>query len=254
MGNVLSCKQISELKQFRVTTDKTSSPLSVQIEALLDEHSMRQYLSQLGKHLGAANDKVTASLFIKRYAFLAVAYLYTMTMNNGKLHISFENVSLETDEQDELWLPKFYFNTFHIETLKENREKWREACVNNLFNKHLYLLLDCLSKVTKVSKLILWENIAIYIYWLYETVLQKEGLTREVLLRSKEDFQYILFQAPGSLFGGNNENPLKSYYNEGVYIEEYKKEVRLRNTCCYSYLTKSKKRCTSCPHVCAAYQ
>ena len=253
MDNILSDYQIGELKPFRVTPDKINSTLSVQIEQLLDEHSMREYMKLLGKHLGAANDKVTASIFIKRYAFLAVAYLYTMTLKNGKLSIAFENVSLETDEQDELWLPNFYFNNFHIETSKDNREKWREACVNNLFNNHLYPLLDCLSRVTKVSKLILWENIAVYVFWLYETILQKEGLTADVICRSKEDFQYLLFQAPGSLFGGYNENPLKRYYNERIYIEAYEKEVRPRNTCCYSYLTSSKKRCISCPQVCAAF-
>ncbi|MFC0417856.1 IucA/IucC family C-terminal-domain containing protein [Cytobacillus solani] len=250
MGNILSDYQRSELKQFRVTTNRNSSALSVQIDNLLDEQSMRQYLRQLGKHIGAANDKVTASIFIKRYALLAVAYLYTMTLKNAKLNISFENVSFETDEQDELWLPNFYFNDFHMETLIENREKWRETCVHSLFNNHLYPIFDCLSRVTKVSKLILWENISIYIFWLYETILQREELTEEVILRSKEDFQYLLFQAPGSLFGGYNENPLKKYYNERIYIEEYEKEVRPRNTCCYSYLTRSKKRCTSCPQVC----
>lgn len=252
MGNILSDAQMEELKQFRVTADRTSSTLSVQIETLLDERSMRQYLRQLGKYIGAANDKVTASIFIKRYAFLAVAYLYTMTLNNGELNISFENVSLETDDQDKLWLPNFYFKDPHIETLKENREKWRETCVHNLFNNHLYPLLDRLSRVTKVSKLILWENIAVYIFWLYETIVQKEGLPEDAVSRSKEDFEYILFQAPSSSFGGYNENPLKRYHNEHIYIEEYGKEVRPRNTCCYSYLTRSKKRCISCPQVCTA--
>ncbi|MED3573755.1 IucA/IucC family C-terminal-domain containing protein [Cytobacillus praedii] len=252
MGNILSSAQIGELKQFRVTTVKTASVLSIEIEKLLDEHSMRNYLSLLGKHLGAANDKVTASIFIKRYAFLAAAYLYTMTLKNGKLHIAFENVSLETNDHDELWLPNFYFRDFHIESMIENREKWRETCVNDLFNNHLNPLLDCLSRVTKVSKLILWENIAVYIFWLYETIFQKEDFTEDVKFRSKEDFQYILLQASGSLFGGYNKNPLKRYHNEHIYIEEYGKEVRPRNTCCYSYLTRSKKRCTSCPQVCSA--
>lgn len=252
MGNIFSDAQIGELYQFRVTTDRTSSTLSVQIETLLDERSIRQYLGQLGKHIGAANDKVTASIFIKRYAFLAVAYLYTMTLNNGKLNISFENISLETNDQDKLWLPNFYFKDLSIETLKGSREKWREICVHSLFNNHLYPLIDCLSRVTKVSKLILWENIAVYIFWLYETILQKEGLPEDAILRSKEDFEYILFQAPGSFFGGYNVNPLKRYYNEHIYMEEYGREVRPRNTCCYSYLTRSKKRCTSCPQVCVS--
>lgn len=251
MNKPLSESKAKELQSFRFTTEKYTSELSVSMDILLDEQALRDYLKKLGRHVGAANEKVTASIFMKRYAFLAVIYLYTMTAWNRQLHISFENVSLETDPQDGLWLPRFYFNELRLEIVESNREEWRKNGVKILFHDHLYPLVTMLSKVTKVSKLILWENIAVYIYWLYETVFNKEDVPVEVAGRSKEDFYYLLFKAPGSLFGGYNDNPLKRYYNQPIYLEELKEEVRPRNTCCYSYLTNNKKRCVTCPHSCA---
>ncbi|WNS74872.1 IucA/IucC family C-terminal-domain containing protein [Bacillus sp. DTU_2020_1000418_1_SI_GHA_SEK_038] len=251
MVQKLSESQINELLSFRFTTKQSPSPLSISMNLLQDEQALRDYLEELGKHIGAANEKVTASIFMKRYAFLAVIYLYAMTAWNRRLDISIENVSLESNSQDELWLPRFYFNEVCLERVEGDREKWREKGVKILFHDHLYPLIKSLTKITKVSKLILWENIAVYIYWLYETVLSKEDVMEGVAGRSQEDFHYLIFQAPGSLFGSYNENPLKRYYNQQIYLEELKREVRPRSTCCYSYLTKAKKRCVTCPHTCA---
>ncbi|MBY0124191.1 IucA/IucC family C-terminal-domain containing protein [Bacillus sp. S/N-304-OC-R1] len=249
----LSEAQINELRSYRFTTEKSNSALSISLEMLLKEQNLRDYLDKLSQHIDAANEKVTASIFIKRYAFLAVNYLYAMTVWNKKLDISFENVTLETDDHDELWLPSFYFNEKSAEkAYNEDRNAWRKNCVKMLFSDHLFPLIKNLSSVTKVSKLILWENIAVYIYWLYETILSKEKLPEEVILRAKEDFQYLVFQADGSLFGSLHDNPLKRYFNQHIYLEEFEREVRPRNTCCLSYLTKAKKRCNTCPHTCAA--
>ncbi|MEH7344154.1 IucA/IucC family C-terminal-domain containing protein [Bacillus sp. JJ1532] len=251
MVQKLSESQINELLSFRFTSEKYPSPFSVSMDLLQDEQSLLDYLEELGKHIGAANEKVTASVFMKRYAFLAVIYLYAMTAWNRQMDISFENISLETNSQDELWLPRFYFNEVRFKMVESDREEWRENGVKILFQSHIYPLVNSLSKATKVSKLILWENIAVYIYWLYESVFGKEDVPEDVVGRSKEDFHYIIFQASGSLFGSYKENPLKRYYNQHIYVEELKAEVRPRNTCCYSYLTNNKKRCVTCPHSCA---
>lgn len=250
MANALTELQISELRQLRLTTENDPSLLSISMKDLLNEETMEAFLTNLALRIEASNEKVAASIFAKRYAFLAVTYLYAMTSWNQKLDISFENLTIETDDREELWLPGFHFNTLGTETLGVDREQWRTNCIESLFKNHLFPVLDCLSQVTKISKLILWENIAVYIFWLYETVLQKEGTDSSIVDRSKKDFQYIMFQAPGSLFGDYHENPLKRYYNNPIFIEEPGKEVRPRKTCCFSHLTKSRRRCASCPQVC----
>ena len=162
---------LDKLRTLRLTTEKLDSSLSIETSKLLDESYLKNYLVSLQHHIGAANIKVAASIFIKRYAFMSVIYLYTMTTCNKRLNISFENVSLETKDSDELWLPFFYFHHLDVQNLEGNREDWRESSIESLFKEHLSPILNILSNVAKVSKLVLWENIAVYIFWLYETVL-----------------------------------------------------------------------------------
>lgn len=231
---------IHELRDFRLTTEKKASQLSIQVKDLLDENKMREYLDLLGGHMEAANSKAAGSIFMKRYAFLAVIFLYTMTYKNEKLLISFDNLSIETDEKEDVWLPQFYFSHLESETAAQDRAIWRRNCLETLFKEHLYPIIHCVSRVAKVSKLILWENIAIYIFWLYETVLQHNEI-------AEEDFYFIVSEAEGSLFGNYHENPLKKYFTEKLYLENAEKEIRRRKSCCYNYLTKSKQHCTSCP-------
>lgn len=242
----LSESLIHELKEMRLTTEKWASPLSIQVNSLLDENKLREYLDLLGRHIEAANSKTAGSIFIKRYAFLAVMFLYTMTSKDEKLFISGENISVETDEKVDVWLPAFYFSRLESEPLWQDRKAWRKNCIEALFKDHLYPLIHCVAKVTKISKLVLWENIAIYIFWLYETVFQREEIEPELIEKAKADFQYIVFEAEGSLFGDYHENPLKRFYKEKMYVKAIDKEVRQRSSCCFAYLTKSKQHCSTC--------
>ncbi len=235
---------------MRLTTEKNESPLSLQVINLLDENRMKEYLDILGSHIEAENYKAAGSIFIKRYAFLAVLYLYTMTSRDEMLSISFEDISIETDVQAEVWLPRFYFSRLESVSAGPNRDLWRKNCIEALFKEHVYPIITCVAKVTRISKLILWENIAIYIYWLYETYFFQAEIEDELLERAKEDFQFIVLQAEGKLFGDYHENPLKRFYKEKTYNERVKKEIRQRNTCCFAYLTKSNKNCSTCPHIC----
>ena len=88
--------------------------------------------------------------------------------------------------------------------------------------------------MTKQSKLILWDNIAIYLFWLYETVLPKNRRTQKYRIEPKEDFDYLISEAPETLFGNEHTNPIKRYYHKKVYIEDLQEEVRVRTTCCFS--------------------
>ncbi|GGA38434.1 IucA/IucC family C-terminal-domain containing protein [Psychrobacillus lasiicapitis] len=235
--------KLDKLRKLRLTTERIHSSLSVEISEILEEQSISNYLDILSTHIGASNTKVAASLFVKRYSFLTVIYLYAMTAWNEKLNVSYKNISLETDDHDKLWLPNFHFHNLESETLHVDRNEWRSYCIEALFKEHISPILNLLSQTTKVSKLILWENIAVYIYWLYGTVLTEEEPI-EIVNRSKEDFQFIMNKAPGHLFGDYDINPLNRYCHEGQGIE-----VR-RSTCCYSHLTNSKKYCKTCPHQC----
>lgn len=247
----LSQQEIDRLQDFRLAVGKNDEELTSELNDLLDEKSLYAFLQKLEKQLGAPDSKVTSSVFVKRYAFLAVMYLYAMSCWNKKLDISFDNVTLVSKMDHGHWLPDFYFHLQKAEGFSGgSREQWRENAVKELFADHLNTLLNKLLKTTKIAKLILWENIAIYIFWLYETALASEK-DEEVRERAHEDFKYLIEQAPGSLFGDYHQNPLKRYYNQPEFVEHFQDFVRVRKTCCFTYqLPNNKDHCKTCPIIC----
>ncbi|MDA6131078.1 ferric iron reductase, partial [Escherichia coli] len=91
--------------------------------------------------------------------------------------------------------------------IEEEREKWREDALRTLFNGHIFPVLNGIANEANVSKLILWENIAIYLFWLYEKILPLETHSE----RAAEDFEFNLEKASGNLFGCEKTNPLKKF-------------------------------------------
>jgi ferric iron reductase protein FhuF len=249
MFDFLKEEEIKQLKPFRFTSEENFSKLSIPLKMLVDDKSLLEYIEKIGVQIGSPNMKVTASIFVKRYAFLAVIYLYSITSLNTKIDTSFDNISLQTEEAENGWTPKFYFYNTKVERAWDDRYDWREKAIKDLFAKHVHILIVRLSKLTKQSELVLWENISIYIFWLYETILFKSD-SEVVRERAKEDFQYLVLGAPGNLYGDYHENPIKRYFVQNRYTEQLKEEVRVRKTCCFSYLLEgSPKRCKTCPHI-----
>jgi ferric iron reductase protein FhuF len=243
----LQIDEIEQLKQFRFSTKERLSDLSFPLNQVSDDSALLQYLEKVGAHIGSPNSKVTASIFVKRYAFIAVIYLYGISAWNKKLDPSLTNISLQTVTADDLWLPTFYFHEVKMEEAEGSRDQWRENAVKELFSNNIHVLIEQVSKVTKQSKQILWENIAIYLFWLYETVLPKIE-DEEIQTRAEEDFHYLISEAPGFVFGNEPTNPIKRHYNKKVYIEDLQEEVRVRTTCCVSYLLQgTSKCCKTCP-------
>lgn len=250
MHKALDKNEIEQLRQFRFETNIESSDLSIELNWLKDETVLIRYLENLGPHIGSPNLRVTSSIFVKRYAFLAVIYLHALTAWNKKLDVSFHNLILHTKKEEEMWLPTFYFQSKVVQEATEDRNEWREEALKELFSKNIHIIINRLSKVTKQSKLILWENISLYIFWLYETVLIKSE-DDQLRNQAKHDFYYLVHEAPGSLFGNYPTNPIKRFYVNKRYIDYLQEEVRVRNTCCLSYsLIGEKKYCKSCPLVC----
>ena len=61
---------------------------------------------------------------------------------------------------------------------KENQSERtvvRSQLANQLINENLAPFVETMVKATKLSAAILWENAAIYLFWLYETLIPSEG-------------------------------------------------------------------------------
>ncbi|OCA87974.1 hypothetical protein A8F94_09095 [Bacillus sp. FJAT-27225] len=238
--NPLTIAEKTTLKAYRFTDIPKKG--MIQVSALLDSDTLKAFIESIMPVIQTDSPKVAASVFMKRYAFIAVLSLYSVTKWNKKLDLQPENIYFEPPTGKGTWLPKFYFSNMEAEKWDGgHRNEWFKQVLTELFAGHLFPLIDLLGKVTGVSKLILWENVAIYVMWLYESEL--EGQTQ-----ANDDFDFIFNKAEGAVFGKYRRNPITKFYSEKTYLDDLDELVRVRKTCCFSYLTGDRDtRCKTCP-------
>lgn len=247
----LTQNEIAILSNYRFAAAEPEKDVQIDFRLFMAEATMGVYLKRYNKGLKAPDMKTAASVFMKRHAFLAVLYLYSMSAFNKKLDVSPGNIILADAIKDGLWLPDFYLKSKSADLCPVGlRETWRMEAVRHLFADNLFPVMDAISKSAKISKLILWENVTVYIFWLYEKILSQTE-DHEVKARAAEDFSFLVESAPGRLFGRYNNNPIARYYSEPVYQEETDSYIRIRKTCCFSYMLKEKGNyCKTCPRTC----
>ncbi|MEK4496444.1 siderophore-iron reductase FhuF [Ureibacillus sp. FSL W8-0352] len=243
MVNTLTEKELQILQKYRLTSE---SMHTFNVYQLMDEIYLKEFISKIAEMIGAPSEKVAASIFMKRFAFVAVISLFAMSVWNKKLNVELNMIEMEWPEKGENWIPTINLNDLNFEELNQNcqsRSLWRQGIIEDLFLKNISPLIDKFEKTIGISQTILWENIAVYVFWLYEMEL-KENHQQAI-----DDFHYIIFEADGSLFGYHHkENPLRKYYGKKTFIDNGA-ELRIRKTCCYNYLLDSMKRCKTCPCI-----
>lgn len=235
MGNTLTKNDLSSLQKYRF---KPLTGKSFNVANLMDKAFAIDFMKKLALSIGSPSEKAAASIFIKRYAFIAVISLFTMTTTNKKFNLSLDNIEMEEAERGTDWLPLISLKNPSIEDWNgQDRDEWRKSVYRDLFAHNIYPLIEHFEKTFKISKLILWENIAVYLFWLYETEL-KESEYQNV----RSDFNYLIQEAEGNLFGDYHLNPIRRYYSK----KNSEDEIRMRKTCCFTYQLGS-KRCKTCP-------
>jgi ferric iron reductase protein FhuF len=250
MKNLLASKEQNILTEhFRLTT--SASPdrkLSIPVSNLLQEETMAVYLNQLAVYFPAVKQKVIASQFSKRYSFMVlIPSLFSMSVFNKQLNLSMPNCHIESVGNEGKWLPQIRLKHMDVNLSgNSNRQEWMNTLITQLFAEHLARVWLVLSNTARLPMTTLWENTAIYVYWLYETRMLEET-DEQVKNRINADFHYLLNEAPGDLFG-TDQNPLKQYYNSKCLSPASEQLVRIRKTCCLYYKTSSKgEYCSSCP-------
>jgi siderophore-iron reductase FhuF len=249
---LLSSEELKWLKNFRFVTDirHVESNRMFSVKDLMETEKMGSFLSEHYDQMGSQDPIVAGSLFMKRYAFLSVIGLFSMTMLGKRLDFSPQNVYIIDDEKNGMWMPAFYLKDSSATEIGPSLSE-RKEYITHLFKDHLNLIMTSVRKVTKLSSLIMWENVAVYIYWLYETVKDHPSLDG-ASNQAVKDFALLLKETEACLFGEYHKNPLKRYYSEKVKVDGIEEKVRVRKTCCFSYeLTGEERlRCNSCPQTC----
>jgi ferric iron reductase protein FhuF len=251
--NQLQSNQIDFLVQhYRITMEKNNHPLSFQCSKLLDQEFVANLINGLKDIYQVTGSFVIASQFMKRYGFMVtVPYLYSLSVWNKELDIDPKKVTFQSFEQDGNWIPKLYLKSFMTTSPEDySRVQWRQNAIEKLFKYHLGPVIKIFARQGKVTRQMLWENTAIYIFWLYESLMEQFPENRQI----KEDFTYLL-EEDGSLFGNYTYNPISKFYTKKRYIPQKDANIRVRKTCClYNRLPGVEDSCTTCPQTCKIVQ
>ncbi|WP_054028829.1 ferric iron reductase [Bacillus sp. FJAT-28004] len=227
----------------------TRSVNSVRASDLLDEENCSNYLDRLTALLQSPSKMITASQFFKRYAFVTtVPLLYAMTVYNKGLDLSVENCFLESSPGHS-WLEHVSLANIEVEMPEASeRNVWRNTVILDHFAGNLGKLIAVMSKVANVPKPILWENVAVRVLSLYEKRIGVTGEQQEQF-RGRADFQYLIHQAPGALFG-EKQNPISRFYGKPTFSSVSNTPTRVRKTCCFYYEVSSvEEYCSTCPKL-----
>jgi len=250
MYGKLSEQEIAELLKFRYTPKLELGSSVTLISNLVSKEHMQAFLEEVKVELNAPDLKVTASVFMKHFAFVVGIYLFALSSWNKRLCFTLDSLYIQSSNREGNWLPEYYFKDLSIEEYTGNeRTHWRDQAIQHLFRDIVNPVLSTLTTQRNISKSILWENIAVYLHWLYERLLDSES---ESL--AYEDYNFIVNQAPGQLFGPYERNPLQRYNTEPVYLSALNESIRIRKTCCFTYQLGAKRTyCNTCPLYCKQF-
>ncbi len=214
---------------------------------LLNSQHALEILESICPELGAPTLAVTASLVIKRSAFLLLApTLYAMSVFNKGINGHIENCSFEYQLQHRLWRSGLPILETAIFPLQGCRRQWREALLKQVLAHHLTPLVTHFHRLTGISTRILWENVAVRVFSIYERCILPavDGHDRD---QAEADFAFIVDAHNHTIFG-LEENPLTRFYRPKRQYIEHAEPVRMRRTCCYYYqATQPAEYCSTCP-------
>ncbi|SPJ33045.1 IucA/IucC family C-terminal-domain containing protein [Kushneria phyllosphaerae] len=208
-------------------------------------------LDQLSPVIGSPGRRVTASLLSKRLGFLLTgASLYALSACNRALDVSSDNCLLEWAHDGSRWtssLPLISLESVSLESVSlagPEREAQRRRLVARLFAGVMQPLWQTFHEVSGVPLNMLWENVAVRVYSLYERRMAELD-DPQASARRDEDFNFLL-TAPASLFGVP-WNPLARFYYPETLTDNGGTQ-RFRRTCClYFKATCPAEYCQSCP-------
>ncbi|ACT12570.1 MULTISPECIES: IucA/IucC family C-terminal-domain containing protein [Pectobacterium] len=225
---------------------------------VLDPDYCRWLLETLTPPLLSPSIKITASLLAKRIGFLTTAAsLYAMSVYNKGLNMTLDNSVLEFGHAH-LWtstMPLYDLTVSQPDW--EQRDAWRDSFFETLFAHHLSPILHSLSAVSGAPPRILWENVAVRVFSLYEQRIEWDdpaavcapGMT--LAQQVQQDFDALL-AAPGERFGCD-DNPLTPFFRAKTRVPVTGRavsfrEVRFRRTCCFYYkASQPQEYCQNCP-------
>lgn len=120
-----------------------------------------------------------------------------------------------------------------------SREAWRDQVLERVFAGHLFPVWSTFAEVSGLKRSLLWENTAVYVYWLYEKKLPQ--FPEADPARIREDFSHLIQYASRDTFG-DTVQPMSRFSRSSG------EAVRIRRTCCLYYrMGPNCSPCSNCP-------
>ncbi|RPF53371.1 IucA/IucC family C-terminal-domain containing protein [Aquisalibacillus elongatus] len=242
MTQLLKSEKIYLKDNFRMVD--YAENVSVKLDQLMDEEYLRNYLQDIKHEFNTESIFVAGSQLMKRLGFnIALPALYLMTVHDMKLDMTFNRAGLVSNTVGDKWLPNLYMDQLSVEKMsEERRETERQVLTEEIFQK-LDKLVNVFNKVSRVPRPNLWENIAIYVYWLYEKKLKEERFSH-VAKRVEEDYEYLIRGLSANAFTDDCNQLTNFYWGRRIQVDG----TRIRRTCCFYYGANSDRKCCStCP-------
>lgn len=219
----------------------------VNAEQLIDDKTCVVLLEQIQPALGAPNLKVTASLTLKRWAFLVLApVLYALSRFDKGLDVSLAQCEFDYALQGRIWQSKLPLISVQVAPLCSDRAAWRVQVLRQAFAEHLTPVVETMHRLTRCPKRILWENVAVRVFSIYERRVLP-GLEGQQKVLAQADYAWLLSQEASAVFGLES-NPIEEFDSAFTELEHVGEAVRVRRTCCYYYrATEPQEFCSNCP-------
>ncbi|MDQ0350213.1 ferric iron reductase protein FhuF [Alkalibacillus filiformis] len=246
MSQQLTNSQFNDLSEnFRIESDK--DPNMFALSKLRDEQFLCEVLEEAKVDFDTNNLFIAASQFIKRIGFLIVApTLYNLTKYNQWLSASWTNQYIIPRVHNNQWIPNLYLDHHTVTPIDEtSRKKLLKQYLEQLFTD-ISTLIENVSSISRVPKPILWENIAVYIYWLYEVKLSEE-IDEDIMARVHHDFRLLIYELEAKQFQESFQ-PLKRFHGIKRLVSLDDDPIRIRRTCCFYYeVNVGHNFCNNCP-------
>lgn len=201
-----------------------SSSAALPLSDLKNEAAVERHLTILTDHFGSPTRAHAASMTAKRAGYAAALLAYARLKYN--IAVNSSNCFLITPDEPSAapgWLPVYSFPLNSADS-EQDVVDW---ITKELYAETLVPIIGVLAKEKGISQAVLFENIFVYMKWIFVTKLQDNDLYQQLL------------ETPASEFGYTKRHPF-AYYEDTP--------DGLRKTCCLRYQTAGDERtCKACP-------
>ncbi|PWA12036.1 hypothetical protein DCC39_08110 [Pueribacillus theae] len=223
----LTKEQWKELKQYRIVKEKDN--------AIFLASNYAEALRTTEKHTKASIPRVKSSMWVRRYAFVVVALLFMLSKYRLLWTGTLKNIHVIDSFQGENWLPSFYFEKDEWVKVSDKEAKKAFQTILGTFAGDT---IQHLAKKTKISRLILWENVWGYVIWMYSMLIPEKD-------KALADLDFLIQN--GVWEGIERRSPFGRFLNRRT-LEEAMNDYK-RVTCCFFFEIPGCSMCSYCPRM-----